>query len=348
MSTNNPGQALPRPLAVLALTTGGQRLAQRLAQGLGAEVLPVSDGLSATTSRHWSAYRGFLFIMAAGIVVRAIAPLISDKKHDPAVVVMDEQGRHAVSLISGHLGGANRLAHAAARLTGGRAVITTASDTLGRTAIDLWARHHGLRADGGSFTTAAAAIVNQGRLAVYSDLPGEFPPEFTLVPAPERAQLVLSHRLLPVGSALVLRPPVLYVGIGCNRGTPAAEISAAVDEACARHRLAPKALAAAATIDIKRDEAGLIAFAGERGLDLLFFDAAQINRVAAPSSSATVYRHTGAYGVAEPAALLAAATDQLLVRKMKWKNVTIAIALGRPRITAASPSWAPAPAGRNI
>jgi len=332
-SGNNPKPLLP--LAIIALTAGGKKLAARLADQLQAEVVdPQPQGLALTLAAAWPAYQGFILIMAAGIAVRTIAPLLNDKRSDPGVVVMDEAGRFAVSLLAGHLGGANALARQVAAITGGQAVITTASDSLGLTAIDLWARYHGLVLVQGSLTAASATLVNTGRIKVFIDLPGTLPPDFVVVADPDQAELIISNRLPPAGSSqTILCPKNLAMGIGCNRGTTAEQIEKAARATCRQHGFLFQAVGRLASIDLKQDEYGLLQFAAAHGLDLQWYHADLLNTVPGVTSSAAVMKATGAKAVAEPAALLVAQTDTLLIRKTKWKDVTIALAQIATRLT---------------
>lgn len=319
---------IPDNFAIIALTDGGRALAARLVQGLQAQVIdPRPLGLSQTLTGAWTRYQGLVLVMATGIAVRTIAPLLCDKRHDPGVVVLDERGRFAVSLLSGHLGGGNALARQVAALTGGQAVITTASDTLGLTAIDLWARHHNLVLAGGSLTSVSASLVNRGRIKVFSDLPGTLPADFTLVQQPQEAELLITNRLQALGDKQTqLAPRNLTMGIGCNRGTSMEQIDLAARATCRQSGLCFQAVSQLATIDLKRDEEGLLQFAAASGLGLHYFTAEQLNTVPGITASEAAMKATGAQAVAEPAALLAARTDTLLIRKIKWKDVTIALA----------------------
>ncbi len=321
----------PRSVALVALTTGGRRLAAALAAALpGGVCEPVQDGVRATLTRLWTRYEGIVCVMAAGIVVRAVAPLLADKRQDPCVVVMDERGQWAVSLVGGHLGGGNELARSLARLTGGQAVITTASDVLGRTALDVWLAANGLTPEPPELVTwASGLLVNRGFLQVACDVPGPLPDDFQAVEV-ATAEVAVTWRaasaLPPAGRRLLLRPPVLAVGVGCNRGTPVEEFDAALAELFAEAGLAIAAVRCLASIDLKRDEPGLRAFAARHQWPLVFFDKDRLNTVPVAASSPAVQQATGARGVAEPAACLAAGTGQLLVRKRKWQNVTLAVA----------------------
>lgn len=322
-------------IPILTVTEGGRRQAERLALHLpGSSTQHCRSGLAETVAELWPGAAGLVFIMAAGIVVRVIAPLLADKRRDPAVVVCDEAGRFAVSLLSGHLGGGNALAEEVARLLGGQAVITTASDVLGHTALDLWLRGHGLAvADRAGLTLAMGRLVNEGELRLASDFPVEgLPPDLRLAGPGDQADLHLTCRCK--GRGLCLHPPALVAGIGCNRGASAAVIGLALAAACAAHGLAMESLGALASIDLKADEQGLIEVAAERGLTLRLFGREQLNAVEGLAVSAAVLKAVGAKGVAEPAAVLGANHGKLLVRKMKWKDVTVALALADWRLSA--------------
>lgn len=315
--------------AVLALSRGGCLLGQRLAAALGGDFYPCKGRLQAVFGQTWQQYPHLVCIMATGIVVRAIAPLLQDKYHDPAVVVCDERGQYAISLISGHLGGANALAHEVAAVTGGQAVLTTASDVLGHTALDLWCRDLSLTAASKeALTKAMGRLVDRGQLTLWSRYPlPELPADLVAVADRNEADLIVDiHRDVPAHSALLV-PKALIFGLGCNRGTSAELIAQAVEETCVRYNLAPEAVARLASIDLKQDELGLLAYARQQHLSLVFFSKDQLNQVAGVSSSPAVLRATGAKGVAEPAALLAAGDGStLLAGKLKWPDVTTAVA----------------------
>ncbi|WP_339133297.1 MAG: cobalt-precorrin 5A hydrolase [Candidatus Electrothrix sp. GW3-4] len=315
--------------AIIALTKGGKQLAQRLASLLpGSEVVPHQDGIYRTLSQTWQNYDSLICIMATGIVVRGIAPLLQDKTVDPAVVVCDEQGQFAISLLSGHLGGGNALAHKVAELLDGQAVITTASDVLGHTALDLWCRDMGLTVqDKQGLIRVMAKLVNTGSVFLYSDYPlPPLPPDIVLVEQLDDADLFITCRTDCKGHAVLLHPKALVAGIGCNRNTPAEEIGEALEQACQAHKLARDAVCKLASIDLKSDEPGLLAFTDGQGLSLDFYRPDQLNQVQGIVGSDVVLRVTGARAVAEPAAILSSGNGPLLVQKMKFPNVTVALA----------------------
>lgn len=321
-------------MALLALTTGGESLAQRLAASLpSSAVFSCRGQLQQVLHQCWREYDALVCIMASGIVVRTLAPLLKDKRRDPAVVVCDERGRFAISLLCGHLGGGNALAKQVAAILRGQAVITTASDVLGRTALDLWARDLGLIVtDKKRLTKAMGKLVNQGFVTLYSDyfLP-DAPADIHRQQDPGSADLVISCRTDVETGGVVLHPRALVAGIGCNRNTPAEEIAQALQEACIRNNLALESVFRLASIDLKRDEQGLLEVARSQGYPIDFFYREQLNGVEGVSTSAIVLKATGAKGVAEPAAVLASDGGRLLCKKMKWANVTVAVAeIARP------------------
>lgn len=336
------GSGEQRRLAVLALSRGGCILGRQLADALGGDFFPCKGRLAPVMAEVWAGYRAIVCIMATGIVVRTIAPLLRDKYQDPAVVVCDEAGRFAVSLLSGHLGGANDLAHRVAAATGGQAVLTTASDVLGCTALDLWCREWGLTpASKEAMTRAMGKLVDRGSLTLWSRYPlPSLPADLVPVAEPAAADLVIDSRTDLGESGALLHPKALVVGIGCNRGTMASVIAQAVEATCRQHRLAPQAIARLASIDLKQDEMGLLAYAREYNLAITFFSKEQLNRVEGITASEAVLRATGAKGVAEPAALLDAGTGStLLVPKIKWTDVTTAVAeIAQPFATPQGPS----------
>jgi len=318
-----------RGIAVLTLTRSGLEQGRRLVRGLAeARLYPCRGRLKETLTRCWQDHEGLVCIMAAGIVVRGLAPLVEDKTSDPAVVVCDEGGRFAVSLLSGHLGGGNELARRVADVLGGEPVITTASDVQGLTALDLWAENLGLVPhDRKILTRVMGRLVNQGEIRIHSEYPlPDLPPGFVWAESPVSADCLVTCRTGGGSPPLRLYPPALVAGIGCNRNTPASEIGAALDECCDRHGLARVSVVRLASIDLKADEAGLLTLARERGLDLCLYDRERLNRVQGIEGSGIVYRATGAWAVAEPAAILAADDGPLLAGKMKWPNVTCALA----------------------
>jgi cobalamin biosynthesis protein CbiG len=328
--------------AIVALTPGGMALGRRLAQAIGRGEVVLARGTARDTlTALFQAGRPLVCVMALGIVVRVLGPLTRDKNTEPAVLVVDEAGRFAVSVLGGHSGG-NALAEEVARALGAVPVVTTASEALGVPAVDLIGRQRGWIIEPGSDLTAVAAAVVRGEpVAVYQDAGrrdwweefGGWPASFKRVESwPQSdgvAGLLISDRQVPAGAVPVVtyRPPTLVLGVGCRRGTPAAEIEQLFDETCRRHGLSPLCLRCVATVDLKANEPGLIEFAARRGLPLTAFPAQELAAVGPlPTPSEVVRQKIGIAGVAEPAALLAAGTRELLVPKQCGRRVTVALA----------------------
>ena len=346
-----PGPA--QAIAVYALTAPGARLGRALAGRLGAD-LYLPDRLAGEfggrgfaslpplVGSTWAQYGRHVFVAAAGIAVRAVAPHLRAKDRDPAVVVVDQRGRFAVSLVSGHLGGANALAREVAAITSGQAVVTTATDVEGVPAMDDLARERGLAvADTAAIKPVNVALLAgdpiqvcdpEGWLGLAAP-PPEWAGRITVVPElavwdPARPGVAVSWRTVPPQpEMLVLHPPCLCVGVGCRRGTPAAEISAALRVVLEEEGLALASVLCLGTVAEKQDEAGLLAAAAGLGKGLFFFSAGDLAEVAAPNPSERVAEHMGTPSVCEAAALLLAGSDALLVEKRVLGNVTLAVAL---------------------
>lgn len=327
---------------------------QRFLDGTDKEragVRPYTVSVRQVLQDAFRAHAALVCIMASGIVVRELAPLLRSKHSDPAVVVVDELGRYAVSLLSGHLGGANALARRVAQALGGTAVLTTASDTQNAPALDLLGAEWGWRIEQTEHLTAAsAALVNGDPVGVWQEAgetawwPDPVPANLRryatlaeLVAARPLAALLITPRRLPpvildaLLAVVIYRPRCLVVGVGCNRGTPAAEIVTAVDETLAAAGLTPAAVRCVATVEDKRDEQGLLAACADRGWPLHFLPRSRLAAVSdLPNPSPAAQAALGVPGVAEPAALIAAAARELLVAKRRFANVTVAVALATP------------------
>ena len=317
-------------IAILALTSGGKKLGSILAEKLpDAIFIENNEKIRHNLKTCWHDYDGIICIMATGIVVRSIAPLLVDKRTDPAVVVIDEKGQFAISLLSGHLGGGNALSQKVAQCTGGQPVITTASDTLGFIALDLWAQSQNLIPhDPRQLTAKSAKLVNSGGLTVFSELGlGHLPENLHRTTVREEADIIISTETGCEEEQLILHPQSLVIGTGCNRGTPVAEFNQALTELFAELGLATEAIRTICSIDKKNDEQGLLDFAKMHRVRTLFFTKEQINRYTDLEVSEAAMKAVGAIGVAEPTALLGAGTTSLFCRKRKWKNITMAVAL---------------------
>lgn len=347
-------------VAVVAITRGGALLGQRLCSSIATLELYVSSryagqagsrckrfepaGLKELIATLWKEYDGFVLIMATGIVVRIIAPLLESKETDPAVVVMDDAGRFAISLLSGHLGGANELAERCAFASGARAVVTTATDANNLPSLDMLAREQGWIIDDINQVKKLNTLLLDNEEIAVVDPTGQtrtwlhgrgrvtFYKTFAeAVNSTARGFLFITNHTLPQQTSpeqlLILRPRNLVLGIGCNRGTAADEIDAFVASHLKRLFLSPKSIRCIASVDAKRGEAGLVEFAKRLGVPLHCFGSGELGRVNFPSPpSEHALAAVGVAAVAEPAALLASNGGQLLLKKVKSANVTLAVA----------------------
>ena len=349
-------------IAVWALTPRGAELARTLAAELAGSHLMLSakvavDEGGATTFRRlkdalsdrWESFDGHVFIMATGIVVRTIAEHLKHKTKDPAVVVCDEAGRFAVSLVSGHVGGANALAGSVARITGGQAVITTATDVNQVPAIDVIAvENHLVIENPVAIKAVNMALLTGGRIAVHDPFGKVTPhlPAYQIRPCkavefdPFGPGVFVDHiRLDLPPQVLLLRPGSLVAGMGCNRGTDVDEMRGLLEASMTAHNLAPASLRCLATVDLKADEPGLLALAKSLNVPLQTFTRDRLNQIdGVPTPSAVVEKHIGVKSVCEAAALLATNRGRLIVPKQKTANVTVAIAADGYTSSASAPA----------
>lgn len=295
------------------------------------------------------AYKGLIIIISLGAVIRMIAPLLQDKKKDPGIVVIDDKGEHVISVLSGHLGGANELTLEVAAAIGGRPVITTASDVQKTIAVDLFGRRFGWQWESDDkLTPVSASVVNEEQIAVvqesgeknwwlhanpmpsYIRVYGNIPDALAAKP---NAALVVTHRNLSPGEENILnngvlyRPKVIALGIGCNRGTSAEEIESVIHETLAELQYSIRSVKAVCTIDLKKDEAGLLEVCQKYGWEFVCYSPDELNEVQVEAPSETVFKYTGAYAVSEPAVKLYAGNQKLAVNKKKSGNVTISVGI---------------------
>jgi len=320
----------------------------------------------------FAGFDGIVAVVSLGAMVRLVAPHLKDKESDPGVVVVDEAGKFAIPMLAGHLGGANALAARLAATLGATPVYTTASDSRATLAVDLLGRELGWTfvADKAVLLRASAAVVNDEPVALVQEAgspdwwathangrSGPRPANLRYfasleavraaeggAAAPFAAVLWIATRPLPValaaafaGRLVAYRPPAaaprFALGIGCDRGTPAATIRALVDAALQELAARPEQIVGVASIDLKADEAGLHEAVAGYGWALRFYPAAELAGIAVPNPSPTVLRHTGTPSVAEAAALLLAAVDQqrLVIEKLRrcgadGRNATLSAA----------------------
>jgi len=299
-----------------------------------------------TLARQWSSSAGFVVVGAAGLVTRLIAPLLTEKQRDPAVVVVDPQGRFAIPLLGGHSAGAEALSQRVAALLGGTAVLTGASSGSGRLALDSFGTTWGWRRGRGDWSALMQRAASGEPLAFrqesgstpWQQLPGAA--ALNLQPSSEpAAPLVVSCRQ---GPGCRWHPPALWLGMGCERGTSLALLERLIDRSLAEEQLAPEAVVGLASASRKADEPALLELGQQRGWPLRFFEPETLAAMAVPNPSAAVAAEMGTPSVAEAASLLAAGPDAglLMPKRIEHRRegergaATLAIA-------AAASQWAP-------
>lgn len=347
-------------LAVISVTRNGAELAARLQKILPGPVALFAkagrhgrtnqqeyDSLSELVSAIFSNYDGLIFIMSTGIVVRVIAPFVQDKRYDPAVVVMDDLGRHVVSLLSGHIGGANELTRSISQLIGADPVITTATDIANRPAADILAVKLNLVMEPfEKMKTINAAIAAGERVRFFIDpeLPdrGEYAVKAAALGIQledmgqlaqdglyDAAVIITSRELDILKPHLYLRPACLAAGIGCRRGVPGAEILAALKDACREAGHSIKSVAVLGSTVVKNDEVGLLSAAEQLEIPIEFFSNEQIQTKIDShglETSPFVKQQIGVGNVCEPAAMLAGLADRLILPRKKYSKITVALA----------------------
>lgn len=360
-----------RPFAVYAITRHGLEIGERLAAALPGADLHVSDRLRSAApaaalplpfpmgpvlATAFGSYDCHVFVVSVGAVVRMIAPLLQDKRTDPAVVCVDDAARFAVCLLSGHVGRGNAFAARVGEILGAQPVITTASDARGTLTVDILGRELGWELDDPdrNVTRGCAAVVNAAPVAFVQDAgePGWWPegrplPEGiryatsldAVDPAAFEILLVATDRDVAAShpahwaKAVVYRPKSLVLGLGCDRGASPEMVERGLHAVLARHRLSPKSVRALASIDKKQDEPAFLALSERFRWPLHVYPAEVLDAVPGiENPSEAVRRHVGSRGVAEPAALLAAGARALLVPKQSYteagagRSMTLAVA----------------------
>ena len=293
----------------------------------GGGFMPISKPSAAIYEAAFAGSDALVFISSCGIAVRSVAPYLKSKTTDPAVVVIDETGRFVISLLSGHIGGANALAHRIAEAIGAEPVITTATDANGRFSADSWAKTNGfVIGDMGMAKRVSAAVLEED-VPVKSDFPiiGELPAG--LKNGCGKTGVYITYKTdEPFENTLRLIPKCIVLGIGCRRDTPAENIKKAVDTVLFENGIDPRAVRSAASIDLKKDESGLLEFCRGADIPIVFYTAGELSAVRGDfSSSAFVKSVTGVDNVCERAALKCA--DELLIGKTAAVGVTVAAAL---------------------
>ena len=360
-----------KPVAIYAITKHGIEIASRLLPHLPSADLFVSEKLIAsapagavrlplpmgpTLSETFLGYDCHVFIISVGAVVRMIAPLLKNKKVDPAVVCIDDAGRFSICVLSGHVGRGNLFTDRVASALGAQPVVTTASDAIGTLTVDILGRDLGWTLDDQdrNVTRGCAAVVNGTKVLFVQETgePDWWPVEKSL---PEGVQYATSlegvdpndFEILLIATdreigeshpahwknAVIYRPKSLVLGIGCDKGAAPDLVERGVLALLARQGLSPKSVKELATIAVKKNEPALLALSERYGWPLRTYPPEDLDVVPGiQNPSEKVKQHVGSRGVSEPAALLAAGVEDLLVPKQIYtepgagRSMTLAVA----------------------
>ncbi len=282
-------------------------------------------------------------LFSLGAVIRLISPHIKDKKTDPAVIVIDDKTTFVISVLSGHLGGANKLSEEIAEKLNATPVITTAADVNKTIAVDLLGRELGWKIDDDSNVTKISAfMVNEEKIGVYQDTGSKdwwskkLPRNVTIYSTLEELKnsqskgfLIISDKKIDKEiqkNAVVYRPPSLVVGIGLHWDTTKEKISEGIKSSLEKYNLSARSIAKFVSIKKKQDVVGLIDFAKEMDVPLEYFEKEELATIQTPNPSKTVQTFEGTASVSEAAALKSSG-GKLIVEKQKFPpNLTLAIA----------------------
>ena len=315
-----------------------------------------SGSLTEQVAQIWQQYRAFVFCLATGAVTRIIAPLLKNKVHDPAIIVIDAQGKYVISLCGGHQQGADKLTTLLAEQLRATAIITGTSSSLNLPAIDTIGQPFGWVRGSGSWTKVMAAVANYKPVEVMQDsgsslwlksLPeahslvinnlkqnnSSFVPSETQNQQPQ-ARIWISATSRKFADSDIFpkvqwHPRVLWIGIGCERDTSPQLIKIALMTTLEQYHLAPEAIAGICSLDLKADEPGILQLCQARNLSLITFTADTLKQVRVPNSSSVVAQEVGTPSVAEAAAMMGAMSvpdprgrnaPQLLVDKQIFKQ----------------------------
>lgn len=342
--------------AYFYLTEEGRSLAEKLASSHPGHIYG-KDNFKENLKKAFTNYDYLVCIMATGIVVRILAPLIVHKTSDPGVVVLDQKGRHAISLLSGHLGGANDLAREMAAISGGDPVITTATDVAGELSFDSFAkaRHMAIEnisqlkhISGALLSGRQIAVItdysfpeldeaaSQGKMRIISS--GEYHQNNVkdLFDGPVPAVVISEGLQLPeteytdlFSPVLYLRPRTICAGIGCKRNMEAAPIEEALLKVLKEERLSPLSLKCISTIPLKSNEPGILTTANHLKVPVEIIDTEEIEQLDLKalhiSSSDFVAEQTGVLSVSTASSYLASGKGEIIRDKAKFKGITIAL-----------------------
>ncbi|MEO9319416.1 MAG: cobalamin biosynthesis protein [Nitrososphaera sp.] len=310
----------------------------------GGDILWFSDQTAKVVEELFKTCESMVCIFSLGAVIRLIAPVLRDKKTDPAVLVIDDKATYVISALSGHLGGANALARTIGAILDASPVITTAADVNETIPVDLVGRQFGWTIeDFANVTSTSALMVNEESIAVYQEAgektwwTSKLPKNVTLVNSLEDAvagefkgALVISDRIFKdsriLNKAVIYRPKSLVVGVGLHWDTGADTIEAGIRQVFERENLSVKCIRTICTADRGAKVKGLEEFGKLWNLPVNYFSKESLNSVEVPNPSEVVRKFESTASVSEAASILGSQSGSLIVQKQKFPpNLTVAV-----------------------
>lgn len=343
-------------IAVLAITKNGVSIGLRLKEFFptweifapskfsngNKEIVWYSDTTSEKIVELFKNNNALICLFSLGAVIRLIAPYLKDKKTDPAVIVIDDKASFVISVLSGHLGGANELTQIIAQKLDAISIITTAADVNKTIAVDLVGREFGWKIDDDSTVTKISAhMINEENIGVYQEAGKmnwckELPKNVKIYHSLEeiknsdsKGYLIISDKILEgdfLKNSVVYRPPSLVVGIGLHWDTSKEIIKEGLDFCLQKFKLSEKSIAKLVSIKKPEDVKGLVDIGKEMGITVEYVNREELAEISAPNPSDTVKAFEGTSSVSEAAAIKVSG-GELIVEKQKFPpNLTIAIA----------------------
>lgn len=313
---------------------------------------PLTSSIQEWTKEQFLNMDAIVFVSACGIAVRAIAPFIKDKRTDPAVIVMDEGSNFCISLLSGHIGGANELTTLISKVTNSTPVITTATDINHQFSVDVFAVKNDLIIDDMTLAKEiSSSILDGNKVGLVSDfnLDASIPEQLKYYDIQDynkiqdntmnQCDLGICITLYPLQkkpfkNTLYLIPRILSIGIGCKKDTPFSVIEEYIYTTILEQGLSLECIKNIGSIDIKAKEPGILAFAEKHNLPFLTFTPNEMNALPGDfQESDFVKSITGVGNVCERAAILSSNHGQLILKKQAKDGVTLALSYCNRRIT---------------
>lgn len=322
-------------IGILAFTQKGEDLASKLAASLNkqaqAEIFDHSLPAKEYLKENFRKKDTFIFVCATGIAVRMIAPLIKSKDVDPAVVVMDELGRYAIPLLSGHLGGANEAAAEIAEITGAEVVVTTATDINGKFAVDVWSKFAGCKiANVGSIKAVSSAILRGEKPGLRSSfvIEGKLPEELTLDDAEVGICVSLNEKMQPYKETLHAVPKIVTLGVGCRKNANPEQFEKFILSTLEENNVSIHAIEKIASIELKKYEKCILAFSEKYNIPFVTYSAEELLAVPGDfNSSDFVKSITGVDNICERSAVLGSDGGRKILSKTSQSGCTAAMAM---------------------